>query len=172
MTANLHIKEHMQVKPKTHINLSKKVGGAVGALKLRAGKRMELTDGYKCKRASRQMSEPQVSSGMGRTTDLKEIFNIPNMSCTYTFSWWGYSLTLLQKTNHCLKATVKKSCLYINYNGGQKCWDLSCDITKTSDPSPPTPIKVEFCSKWVKMGAFLATTLLGEVRGRQDEPKV
>ena len=25
------------------------------------------------------------------------------------------------------------------YNGGQKCWDLSSDITKTSDPSPPTP---------------------------------
>ena len=40
------------------------------------------------------------------------------------------------------------------YNGGQKCWDLSSDITKTSDPSPPTPNKVEFGAKWVKMSAF------------------
>ena len=45
------------------------------------------------------------------------------------------------------------------------------DITKTSDPSPPTPNKVEFGAKWVKMSAFLATTLLGEVGGRRDEPK-
>ena len=51
------------------------------------------------------------------------------------------------------------------YNGGQKCWDLSSDITKTSDPSPPTPNKVEFGAKWVKLSAFLATTLLGEVGG-------
>ena len=40
------------------------------------------------------------------------------------------------------------------YNGGQKCWDLSSDITKTSDPSPPTPNKVEFGAKWVKMSAL------------------
>ena len=40
------------------------------------------------------------------------------------------------------------------YNGGQKCWDISSDITKTSDPSPPTPNKVEFGAKWVKMSAF------------------
>ena len=59
----------------------------------------------------------------------------------------------------------------ITYNGGQKCWDLSTDITKTSDPSPPTTNKVEFGAKWVKMSAFLATTLLGEVGGRRDEPK-
>ena len=52
-----------------------------------------------------------------------------------------------------------------DYNGGQKCWDLSSDITKTSDPSPPTPNKVEFGAKWVKLSAFLATTLLGEVGG-------
>ena len=60
-----------------------------------------------------------------------------------------------------------------NCNGGQKCWDLSSDITKTSDPSPPTPNKVEFGAKWVKLSAFLATTLLGEVGagGRQGEPK-
>ena len=161
----------MQVKPKTHTKLSKEV---VGALKLRAGKWMELTGGrYKCKRASHQISEPhEVSSGVGRTTDLKEVFNIPHMSCTYTFSWWGYSLTLLEETKHCLKETVKKSCLYINYDRGQKCWDLSTDITTTSDSSPPTPIKVEFCSKWVEMSAFLATTLLEGVGGWQDEPKV
>ena len=42
----------------------------------------------------------------------------------------------------------------ITYNGGQKCWDLSSDITKTCDPSPPTPNKVEFAAKWVKMSAF------------------
>ena len=57
------------------------------------------------------------------------------------------------------------------YNGGQKCWDLSSDITKTSDSSPPTPNKVEFGAKWGKLSAFLATTLLGEVGGRWDEPK-
>ena len=44
------------------------------------------------------------------------------------------------------------ACIYDN--GGQKCWDLSSDITKTSDPSPPTPNKVEFGAKWVKMSAF------------------
>ena len=49
--------------------------------------------------------------------------------------------------------------------------DFSRDITKTSNPSPPTPNKVEFGAKWVKMSAFLATTLLGEVGGRRDEPK-
>ena len=54
---------------------------------------------------------------------------------------------------------------HCRYNGGQKCWDLSSDITKTSDPSPPTPNKVEFGAKWVKLSAFLATTLLGEVGG-------
>ena len=57
------------------------------------------------------------------------------------------------------------------YNGGQKCWDLSSDITKTSDPSPPTPNKVEFGAKFVKMRVFFTTTLLGEVGGRRDEPK-
>ena len=59
----------------------------------------------------------------------------------------------------------------MTYNGHQKCWDLSSDITKTSDPSPPTPNKVEFGAKWVKMSAFLATTLLGEVGGRRNELK-
>ena len=39
-------------------------------------------------------------------------------------------------------------------NGDQKCWDLSNNISKTSDPSPPTPQKVEFWAKWVEMSAF------------------
>ena len=38
---------------------------------------------------------------------------------------------------------------YLTHNGGQKCWDLSSDISKTSDPSPATPNKVEF---WAKLG--------------------
>ena len=58
-----------------------------------------------------------------------------------------------------------------SYNGGQKCWDLSGDITKTSHPSPPTPNKVAFWAKCLEMSAFLATPLLGGVRGRRDEPK-
>ena len=42
-----------------------------------------------------------------------------------------------------------KNIFYIqSYNGGQKCWDLSSDITKTSEPSPPTANKVEFGAKW------------------------
>ena len=58
-----------------------------------------------------------------------------------------------------------------SYNGGQKSWDLSSDVTKTSDPSPPTPHKVEFGAKWAKMSAFLATTLLyrGGGGGGDDE---
>ena len=42
----------------------------------------------------------------------------------------------------------------MTYNGRQKSWDLSSDITKTSNPSPPTPNKVELGAKWVKMSAF------------------
>ena len=58
-----------------------------------------------------------------------------------------------------------------DYNAGQKCWDPSMDITKTSDPSPSTPNKVEFGAKWVKLSAFLATKLLRKVGGRWDKPK-
>ena len=46
-------------------------------------------------------------------------------------------------------------------NGGQKCWDLSSDITKTSNASPPTPNKVEFRAKWVKMSAFFGHNIAG-----------
>ena len=71
------------------------------------------------------------------------------------------------------------SCLsYLNdiklYNGGQKRWDLSSDISKTSYPSPPTPNKNEFWAKWLEMSAFLDTALLGGGGGvgeRQHEPK-
>ena len=68
-------------------------------------------------------------------------------------------------------AVLRQSGRSFIYNGGQKFWDLSNDITKTSDPSPPTPNKVEFGAKWVRMSAFLATTLLGGVGERRDEPK-
>ena len=40
-------------------------------------------------------------------------------------------------------------------------WDLSSDITKTNDSSPPTPSKVEFCSKWVEMSAFFGHNIAG-----------
>ena len=64
----------------------------------------------------------------------------------------------------CISSLLIKPTIH-TYNGGQKCWDLSSDITKTSDSSPPTPNKVEFGAKWGKLSAFLATTLLGEVGG-------
>ena len=70
----------------------------------------------------------------------------------------------------CISSLLIKPTIH-TYNGGQKCWDLSSDITKTSDSSPPTPNKVEFGAKWGKLSAFLATTLLGEVGGRWNEPK-
>ena len=51
------------------------------------------------------------------------------------------------------------------YNGGQKCWDLSSDITKTGDPSPPTPNKVEFEAKWVKLSALFGHNIARESGG-------
>ena len=63
-----------------------------------------------------------------------------------------------EKSKHCsddasgaVLSFAKKN---LSYNGGQKCWDLSSDITKTGDPSPPTSNKVEFGAKWVKLSAF------------------
>ena len=62
-----------------------------------------------------------------------------------------------------------------SYNGGQKCWDLSSDIIKTSDPSPPTPNKVELGAKWVKISALFGHHIARGsgwgVGGRRDEPK-
>ena len=40
-------------------------------------------------------------------------------------------------------------------------------ITKTSDPSTPTPNKVEFGAKWVKMSAFFGHNI-GKGSGRDD----
>ena len=57
------------------------------------------------------------------------------------------------------------------YNSGQKCWDLSSDITKTSDPSPPTPHKVEFGAKWAKKNGFFGHNIARGIGGRRDEPK-
>ena len=59
------------------------------------------------------------------------------------------------------------------YSGGQKCWDLSSDITKTSDPSSPTPNKVDFCAKWVEMSVFFGHIIAGGRGGEglRDEPK-
>ena len=60
-----------------------------------------------------------------------------------------------------------------DYNGDQKCWDLSNDISKTSNTSPPTPQKVEFWAKWVEMSAFSwPQHYWGERGGQRDEPKV
>ena len=61
---------------------------------------------------------------------------------------------------HCITVWLDSIvCPNMNYNGGQKCWDLSSDITKTSDPSPPTPNKVEFGAKWVKLSAFFSRNI-------------
>jgi len=49
------------------------------------------------------------------------------------------------------------------YNGGQKCLNLSSEISKTSNPSPPTPSNFEFC--------FGHNIVKGGVRGPRDEPK-
>ena len=57
----------------------------------------------------------------------------------------------------------------IHNNGGQKCWDLSSDITKTSDPSPPTPNKVEFGAKWVKLSAFFCHNIARGRGGGKDD---
>ena len=45
------------------------------------------------------------------------------------------------------------------------CWDLPSDITKTSNPSPLTPNKVEFGAKWVEMSAFFGHNIAGESGG-------
>ena len=58
--------------------------------------------------------------------------------------------------------------MLVVYNGGQKCWDLSSDITKTSDPSPPTPNKVGFGANWVKMSAFFCHNIARGSGGGDD----
>ena len=52
---------------------------------------------------------------------------------------------------------------------------VSSDISKPSDPFPPSPNKIESWANWVEMSAFLVTTLLGGggggVGGRRMNPK-
>ena len=59
----------------------------------------------------------------------------------------------------------------ITNNGGQKCWDLSSDITKLATPPLPPQTKLNLEENGWKWVLFSATTLLGEVSGRRDEPK-
>ena len=51
---------------------------------------------------------------------------------------------------------------------GQKCWDLSSSITKTSKPSPSMVIKLQRCSGWVEMSPFWAQHWWGRGRGVGD----
>ena len=51
---------------------------------------------------------------------------------------------------------------------------ISSDISKTNDPSPPTPNKIEFWAKWVEMSAFFGHNIAegsGRVGEGTDEPK-
>ena len=48
-------------------------------------------------------------------------------------------------------------------------WHLSSDISKSSDPFPPIPKKVEFWATWVKLSPFLATSLLERGGGAEDD---
>ena len=50
-----------------------------------------------------------------------------------------------------------------NYTGGQKCWDLSINISKNSDLLPPSSKNVKCWAKWAEINSFLGATLL--VRG-------
>ena len=51
---------------------------------------------------------------------------------------------------------------------GQKCWDLSSSINKTSKPSPSMVIKLQRCSGWVEMSPFWAQHWWGRGRGVGD----
>ena len=82
----------------------------------------------------------------------------------------GNGSVLLRVIFVLLRVKKAKDPLYF-YNGGQKCWDRSSDITKTSDPSLPPQTKLNLEQNGWKWVLFLATTLLGEVGGRRDEPK-
>ena len=54
----------------------------------------------------------------------------------------------------------------------QKCWDLSGNISKTSNLSPSALNKVEFLAPWVEMSPFLTKHCWGGgVGGWRDEPK-
>ena len=65
-------------------------------------------------------------------------------------------------SNYCNFILTLSSCFLViapihNTNRrGQKCWDLSSNISKISNPSPSTLNKVEFGVPWVEMSPFLA----------------
>ena len=40
-------------------------------------------------------------------------------------------------------------------------WNLFSEITKTSNPSPPTPNKVEFGPNWVEMSVLFGHNIAG-----------
>ena len=50
---------------------------------------------------------------------------------------------------------------YLAYSGGQKCWDLFSDISKSSDLSPFTPNKVEFFQMGGKYCFFFGHNIAG-----------
>ena len=82
----------------------------------------------------------------------------------------GTGSVLLRVISVLLRVKKAKDQLYM-YNGGQKCWDRSSDITKTSDPSLPPQTKLNLEQNGWKWVLFFATTLLGEVGGRRYKPK-
>ena len=66
-------------------------------------------------------------------------------------------------TSNCCNFLLTLSCclwviapIHNTNSRGQKCWDLSSNISKTRNPSPPTLNKVEFWAPWVEMSPFLA----------------
>ena len=70
-----------------------------------------------------------------------------------TVNWINFLQMKILEEDTVIQSPIRWHMLVLGvhfYNGGQKCWDLSSDITKTSDPSPPTPNKVEFGAKWGK----------------------
>ena len=97
------------------------------------------------------------------------LYHIPKGDLFTTF----IPISRLQNTtsNCCNFLLTLSSCFFViapihNINSrGKTCWDLSSNISKTSDPSPSTLNKVEFWSPREKMSPFLATTLLGGVGG-------
>ena len=58
---------------------------------------------------------------------------------------------------------------YLAYSGGQKCWDLFSDISKSSDLSPSTPNKVEFFQMGGNYCFFWPQYCLGGGGGRSGE---
>ena len=72
-----------------------------------------------------------------------------NCNCLSLSSFWLLSVTQSPST----------------FNGGQKCWDLLSNVTKTRDYFPPNPNKVEFLAKWVEMSCFFGHNIAREGAG-------